>query len=203
MRLGKARGRGTGATRAAIIALALAALAACTAPTHVESLQIRADAGSAGGQAALAQGLHAGAPAWFSPWWHDYLHRAQAGYAVLALDRNGRGGWYVYCATAGCHLLDHPWSRSIKDVYYKHRALERCRARIAHVHPAARPACALYAIRDKIVWQGRPPWAGDADGSAGADGRAAVGATPDMIGVNQLLDMLEFWRVGRILPKPQ
>ena len=199
--IGRTGGRATGVTRAAIMVLAAAVLAACAAPTHVEGLKIRADAGSASGQAALAESLHAGAPGWFSAWWRDYLRHTQAGYAVLALDRNGQGGWYVYCATGGCHHLNHVRARSIKDVYYKHRALERCRERIAQVHPAARPDCALHAIRDKIVWQGPPPWAGDSHDPASADGRAAVGATPDMIGVNQVLDMLEFWRLGRILPK--
>ena len=118
---------------ALIVALAAGALAACTPPTHVDGHKIRATA-------AAADALHEGAPAWFTAWWGDYLHRARGGHAVLALDRNGRGGWYVYCGTGGCHLLDDIWAGPIKDVHYEHRALKLCRAGVAKAHPAARPA---------------------------------------------------------------
>lgn len=199
MMIGWTGGRGSGVARAAITALALAVLAACAASSQVVGPKSGADAGSAGGQAATVESLQAGAPAWFSPWWQDYLRRAQAGYAVLALDRNGRGGWYVYCGTDGCHHLDHVRARSITDVHYGYRALDYCRERIAQAHPGARPDCALFAIRDRIVWQGPPPWAGNSGEPATADGHAVVGATPDLVGVNQLLDLIEFWQVRRPL----
>ena len=169
---------------APIVALAAAALAACTPPTHIEGHKIRATAAS-------APALHEEAPARFTNWWGDYLRRAQGGYAVLALDRNGRGGWYVYCGTGGCHLLDHIRAGPIKDVQYEHRALRLCRAGVAKAHPAARPDCALYAIEDKIVWQGPLPW----EGAEGApEHRVALGATPDLVGPSLALSAIEFWR---------
>ena len=132
--------------RAAIVSLlAAAALAACAAPTHIEGHAIRAVAGYADDQSALADGLHQGAPAWFEDWWRAYLRHARGGHAVLALDRNGRGGWYVYCATAGCHRLTHPFTRSVRDVHYTRRgagALPRTRRRGRPRRPARlRPLC--------------------------------------------------------------
>ena len=170
------------------VVLAATALAACTPPTHIEGHKIRATAASAGA-------LHQGAPAWFTAWWGDYLRHAQGRYAVLALDRNGRGGWYVYCGAGGCHLLDHIRARPIKDVQYEHRALERCREAVAKVHPATRPACALYAIKNKIVWQGPLPW----EGAGGTpERRVALGASPDLIGPSLALSAIEFWRWKRL-----
>ena len=103
--------------RAALIAvLAAALLAACAPPTHIEGHKIRATAAAAGA-------LHQGAPPWFTAWWGDYLRQERSGYAVLALDRNGQGGWYVFCGTVGCHVLDHVGVQSIRDVHYKFPAL--------------------------------------------------------------------------------
>ena len=171
--------------RAALIAaMAAVAIAACTPPTHIEGHEIRATA-------AEAEALHEGAPARFTAWWGDYLRRAQGRYAVLALDRNGRGGWYVYCGTGDCHLLDHIRARPIRDVQYEHRALRLCREAVAKAHPAARPECALYAIEDKIVWQGPLPWEGAGDLP---ERRAALGASPDLIGPSLALSAIEFWR---------
>ena len=172
---------------ALIVALAAAALAACAPPTHVEGHKIRATAAS-------APALHQGAPAWFTDWWGNYLRRARGGYAVLALDRNGRGGWYVYCGTGGCHLLDHIRAGPIKDVQYEHRALRLCREGVAKVHPAARPSCALYAIENKIVWQGPLPWE-SAEGLPAR--RVALGASPDLVGPSLALTAIEFWRRKR------
>lgn len=172
-----------------IAALAAVALAACTPITHVEGHKIRATAASAGA-------LHAGAPDWFRAWWSDYLRHARpGGYAVLALDRNGRGGWYVYCATGGCHVLDHPSARPVRDVHYTYKALERCRGAVAEAHPADRPDCALYAIKDKIVWQGALPWEGAEGAATRPAHRAAFGATPDIVGPNMALDAIAFWRI--------
>ena len=173
---------------ALIVVLAAAALAACAPVTHVEGHKIRATAASAGA-------LHEGAPAWFTAWWGDYLRHAQGRYAVLALDRNGRGGWYAYCATSGCHVLDNPFARGVKDVHYTHRALQGCRDAVAEAHPADRPGCALYAIKDKIVWQGSLPWEGAEDATTRPAHRVAIGATPDFVGPNMALDAIAFWRI--------
>ncbi len=163
--------------RALIVGVALAALAACAAPAYIEGHRIRAVEGPGAGPALRADDLHAGAPAWFSDWWEKYLRQARRGYAVLALDRNGLGGWYVYCAPGRCQSLANPWSRSVKDVYYKHHALQLCRAEVAAAHPGARPDCALYAIRSNIVWQGPLPWEGAGSLAASTGARPALGST--------------------------
>ena len=173
---------------ALIVALAAALLAACTAPTHIEGHKIRAGAGP-------ADALHAGAPAWFTAWWGDYLRHAGNGYAVLALDRNGQGGWYVFCGTIGCHVLDHVSVGPIRDVHYKYPALKHCREEIAKAVPARAPDCAVYAIEDTIVWQGPLPWEGAGDLATPSAGLATVGATADVDGPSFALDMLAFWRV--------
>ena len=173
---------------APIAVLAVAALAACTAPTHIEGQRIRATA-------TTADALHAEAPAWFTAWWGDYLRHAQQGYAVLALERNGLGGWYVYCGTLGCHVLDSVSAQPIKDVHYRYPALQHCREEVAKAHPTARPDCAIYAIRDRIVWQGPPPWGGADEPAARAEHPALVGATPDIVGPSMVFDRLQFRRM--------
>ena len=177
--------------RAAIVVLAVAALAACATPTHIEGHRIRAIAAPDAGQALRTDALHAGAPAWFADGWRAYLNHARSGYAMLALDRGGHGGWYVYCLAAGCHVLKLPATRSIRDVRYKHRALALCRARIREAHPAARPDCALYAIGNKIVWQGPLPWDDVGDAPTRSEGRVTIGASPDVAGVSLALDLFE------------
>ena len=175
------------ARAAPIAVLAAALLAACAPPTHIEGHKIRATAATAGD-------LHRGAPAWFTAWWGDYLRQERNGYAVLALDRNGQGGWYVFCGTTGCQVLDHVLVQSIRDVHYRFPALKRCREGIAKTAPATAPDCAIYAIKDRIVWQGPLPWEGAADPAAGSGRHVVVGATPDLSGPSFALDMLEFWR---------
>ena len=175
--------------RAALIAaLATAVLAACAPATHVDGHKIRAGAGS-------ADALHEGAPAWFTAWWGDYLRHARNGYAVLAVDREGQGGWYVYCGTIGCHVLDHVSVRAAREVHYIYPALEHCREAVAKAVPAAAPDCAIYAIRETIVWQGPLPWEGTEDSPALSARPAAVGATADVVGPSRALDLLAFWRV--------
>ena len=176
-------------TRAAlIVVLAAAVLAACARPTHIEGHRIRATAAS-------ADVLHAKAPAWFKAWWGDYLDHARQGYAVLALDSNGQGGWYVFCGTSGCRVLDNVLVQSIRDVHYRFPALKRCREAIAKAGPAAAPDCAIYAIRDKIVWQGPLPWERVDDPAVPSRRHTVVGATPDISGPSFALDMLGFWRL--------
>ena len=176
------------ARAALIVVLAAAVLAACAAPTHIEGQRIRTTAES-------ADDLHAGAPAWFTAWWGDYVRQARNGYAVLALDRNGQGGWYVYCGTLGCHVLDRVSVQAIRDVYYRYPALERCREEIVKAVPATAPDCAIYAIRDRIVWQGPLPWEGADARPSAPDFRAAVGATADVVGPSFALDRLQFRRM--------
>ena len=173
---------------ALIVVLAAAVLAACSAPTHIEGQRIRATAASAGA-------LHAEAPAWFTAWWGDYLRHARQGHAVLALERNGLGGWYVYCGTLACHVLDHVSAQPIKDVHYRYPALEHCREEVAKANPTARPDCAVYAIRDKIVWEGPLPREGTDAQATRPEQRVAVGATPDIVGPSLALDRLQFWRM--------
>ena len=173
---------------ALIVLLVAVVLAGCAAPTHIEGHKIRATAASAGA-------LHEGAPAWFKTWWDDYLSHARRGYAVLALDRNGQGGWYVFCGTSGCRVLNHVLVQSIRDVHYKFPALERCREGIGKAGPATAPDCAIYAIRDKIVWEGPLPWEGAGQLPAGSQRHTVVGATPDISGPSFALDQLAFWRV--------
>ena len=102
--------------------------------------------------------LHAGAPQWFRDGWRRYLNDADGRYAVLAVDRNARGWGYVYCRGAGCHQLEGARNRSWKDVEYTNRALESCRENVREYSLAHRPECAIYAIKDKIVWEGPMPW---------------------------------------------
>ena len=82
----------------------------------------------------------------------------QVQYAVLAVDRSGRGWGYVYCSGGDCHMLNSSQHGSFKDVQYKRRALNLCRQNVRDNVPAEKPSCAIYAIKDKIVWEGRFPW---------------------------------------------
>lgn len=102
--------------------------------------------------------LHVGAPQWFRDGWRRYLNDADGRYAVLAVDRNARGWGYVYCRGAGCHRLEGAQHKSWKDTEYKHKALESCRGNVREYAPAHRPDCQIYAIKDKIVWEGKMPW---------------------------------------------
>ena len=117
-----------------------------------------------------ADQLHRNAPAWFKNYWQQYLGDA-AGYAVMAVDRKGRGAAYYYCSDAGCHnLVGAGQHRSWKDVNYKHAALKRCRGHVRQNHPTEKPDCAVYAVRDTIVWEGPVPWEqGYTDPSANRD----------------------------------
>lgn len=102
--------------------------------------------------------LHSRAPRWFRDGWNRYLRDADGRYAVLAVDRNARGWGYVFCRAADCHLLEGNQHRSHKDLRYRRAALELCRKNVREHQPAHRPDCAVYAIKDKIVWKGPMPW---------------------------------------------
>ena len=106
-------------------------------------------------------------PAWFKEYWRGYLRQAEGGYAVLALDRNGRGAFYVYCgAGPACQTLNLGGAKTFSDVHYKHEALKRCHGQVRKQYPAVKPDCAIYAIKNKIVWQGKLPWERGSETSA-------------------------------------
>ena len=143
---------------AALAAVALLSLAACTTSNTIDGHQVRGTVEPANVQMTDAHGLHANAPQWFKDYWAKYLRQAQ-GYGVLAVDRNGRGASYYYCLPgSGCHNLAGNQHKSAKDVRYTHAALQRCNKFVRENYPAAKPDCAVYAIRDKIVWKGPFPW---------------------------------------------
>ena len=102
--------------------------------------------------------LHRDAPGWMHSWWEKYLGHAAGGYAVFALDRNGHGAGYMYCRGSHCQGPLDPGSKSWRDVNYKHGALKLCKQHVRENFPAERPRCAIYAIKDRIVWKGRMPW---------------------------------------------
>ena len=104
--------------------------------------------------------LHARAPQWFRDRWRQYLKIADGGYAVLAADRNGRGTGYVYCDPGSGALCDshHRWTAAFKDANYKYPALRYCFNDVRNNYPAEKPDCAVYAIKDAIVWEGAMPW---------------------------------------------
>ena len=140
------------------MAAAALALAACTSTNTIDGHQLRGTAEPP--QVSVVTGLHADAPQWFKDRWRRYLELWDGSYAVLAADRNGRGTGYVYCDPGAGGLCDshHRWSAAFKDVYYKRGALKYCVQDVRNNFPASKPDCALYAIGDKIVWEGRMPW---------------------------------------------
>ena len=92
--------------------------------------------------------------------WRRYLAHAQGRYAVLAVDRKARGYYYIYCNPGYGGLCDMPGNQgsAFKDANYKYPALEGCRQNVRGNYPAVKPDCAIFAIRDKIVWKGPMPW---------------------------------------------
>ena len=100
--------------------------------------------------------IHRSAPAAFVDIWHQYLNDADGRYGIFAIDRNLRGsGWY-YC-TSGCQALFGNQSRSIKSLW-AHRAREQCEKSVRRQFPSVRPQCAIYAIKDEVVWPHPIPW---------------------------------------------
>ena len=143
----------------AVLAVALLA-AACVNTGEIEGHKIRAtDATTITQTAVTHTGIHADAPQWFKDYWVEYLGLVQGGYGTMAVDRKLRGVAAGYCRSSGrCQQLISRQYQSWKDVNYKHRALKACRENVRENYPAAKPACAIYAIRDKIVWKGPLPW---------------------------------------------
>ena len=106
-----------------------------------------------------AERIHQNAPQWFQDAWRRYLeHAERGGFAVLAMDKKALGWGYVYCVGGGCNSNILPQARSFIEVNYKHGALKNCRANVRRKKPAAKPDCAIFAIKDEIVWQGAMPW---------------------------------------------
>ena len=89
--------------------------------------------------------------------WRRYLAQADGRYAVLAADRNGRGAGWVYCVHQCHNAMSAQW-RSHNEVVFKHGALKQCRKYVRQNFPAEKPDCAIFAIKDKIVWTGPMPW---------------------------------------------
>ena len=74
------------------IAIGVAMLtAACASTGEIDGHRIRCTAAPPVEQPTFADDLHQNAPAWFIDWWRRYLDHADGRYAVLAVDRNGRG----------------------------------------------------------------------------------------------------------------
>lgn len=85
---------------------------------------------------------------------------------MLAIDRNARGTFYVYCSEGpSCKVLNLGSHKSYADVHYKHGALKGCREQVKKEFPATKPDCAIYTINNKIVWQGPLPWERQASSS--------------------------------------
>ena len=140
---------------AIVMGVAALALAACTTSNTIDGHQVRATA-EPPVEIVSDNYLHRGAPQWFKDYWARYLRQAE-GYGVLAVDRNGRGAMYVYCMQS-CQNANLASARGSIDVNYKHRALKDCAEYVRQEYPAEKPACEIYAIKDKIVWKGRMPW---------------------------------------------
>ena len=98
--------------------------------------------------------LHHNAPRAFKKWWSNYLDTTQGRYAVFAVDRNMRGAGFVYCQDHQCQSSPMAW----KMAKFNHGAVKNCRRYVREFNPAHRPDCAIYAIKDKIVWEGPMPW---------------------------------------------
>ena len=130
-------------------------LVACTTTGEIEGHRVR---GTAEPPApTVSTDLHRNAPGWFKISWQRYLDVGGRSYGIFYADRNGRGAGSVSC-NQGCQNATNPAYRAQIEVSFKHKALERCRWHVRQTYPAVRPDCALYAIKDQIVWKGPMPW---------------------------------------------
>ena len=145
---------------AALAAAAMLVLASCVSSNTIEGHQVRGTAEVPAKQTVKTD-LHASAPQWFKDHWQRYLRDADGNYAVFAADRNGRGTGYIYCAPGygiRCSGSGAGWTSAFKDTEYKYPAVRRCEQIVRRDFPALKPDCAIYAIKDTIVWKGRMPW---------------------------------------------
>lgn len=133
-----------------------AALAGCTTSNTIDGHEIKGTVKPAVIQTEDPHGLHARAPHWFKDYWAKYLRDAQS-YAIMAVDRRARGAFYVYCQSP-CAGISNVAFRAHKEVNFKYEALKQCAEQVRREFPAAKPDCAIYAIKDKIVWKGPMPW---------------------------------------------
>ena len=145
---------------AALAAIAMLSLGACTTTGEIEGHKVRATGETSVVKTKVIQpDVHRRAPQWFKDYWAQYLGHLQQGYAVMAVDRRLRGMQYVYCGDPQCYQLRGAGQhRGWKDVQYRRRALNECREIVQRDYPSEKPACAVYAIGNKIVWKGQLPW---------------------------------------------
>lgn len=130
---------------AAVLAAAVTLLlTACVTSKEAYERQVRIDE------------IHAGAPEFVRLNWDLYLTQAQGRYGILALDEKVRGMGWIYCVGA-CHRLLGDQNPGFKAGWMA-RALEQCQKVVRRDFPAEKPDCAIYAIRDQIVWEGALPW---------------------------------------------
>ena len=143
--------------RAAFIIFGMALLAtACASSGTIEGRRITATATLP--QKPTVPDLYEGAPSYAQDAWRHYIKTSAGSYAVLAVDRNARGYGFIYCVGGGCHNNSLPQARSFVEVNYKNGALKNCRRHVQDNYPAEKPDCAIFAIKDKIVWEGPMPW---------------------------------------------
>ena len=143
----------------AVAALGLAlVVAGCTAEDTVLGHKVRATAQSVQQTTATGTDVLAGAPRSTRDGWQQYLGRVQGRFGIFALDRNTGSSAYVYCIAADCNRWRSASARANVEVHYKHGALKACRELVREHYPGERPDCAIFAINDKIVWEGDYPW---------------------------------------------
>ena len=100
--------------------------------------------------------LHAGAPAVFKLGWKRYQEQAQGRFGIFALDKRARGMGWTWCVQ-GCGLLLGNQNQAIKSLWAT-QAVGQCEKVVRENFPTERPDCAVYALRDKVVWEPPFPW---------------------------------------------
>ena len=103
-------------------------------------------------------GLQPMAPSWFWSYWHNYVIRSQQSPAALAVDRNFHAVFGTFCTDRECQDLIRAEHVSAAQRYVIGEALEKCARQVSTTRSGERPDCALFAVGNAIVWQGRLPW---------------------------------------------
>ena len=85
-----------------------------------------------------------------------YLTQAQGRYGIMALDRNGNGVAWKYCA-GYCQVLTGNQNNAIKSQWAL-QAIASCEEAARRHDPTVKPDCDVYAIKDEIVWKHAFPW---------------------------------------------